>query len=77
MWALGAVEQARLHFRAGNGAGFSFFVFSLCCSIFVFRMNVHFHCIRFSFFSAGQEIGLEVHLQNNGNLFCVEWDVKF
>jgi len=33
--------------------GFSF----VCCSIFVFRMNVCFSCIRFSFFSTCQEIG--------------------
>ena len=73
-----AVEKDLLRFQAGGRTikpGFGF-VFILCCSIFVFRMNVRFCCVRFSFFgtSQDQEIGWEERLRND--LFCVEWDVK-
>jgi len=51
------------------------FVFILCCSIFVFRMNVCFCCVRLSFFSTRQKTGGEDRLRSD--LFCVVWDVNF
>jgi len=50
------------------------FLFILCCSIFVFRINVCFCGVTLILFSTDQEIGWEEHLGND--LFCVEWDVK-
>jgi len=40
-----------------------FFAFILCCGIFVFRVNVCFCCVRFSFFITRQDIGREECLQ--------------
>jgi len=57
------------------GIGLHFyFVFILCCSIFMFHMNVRFCCIRFRFFSTSQDIGWEESLWND--LRCVQLDVK-
>ena len=54
--------------------GCSFFLFILCCGIFVFLMNVCFCHVTFNFFSIDQETGWEERLRNG--LFCVEWDME-
>ena len=65
---------SRLEFIGDDQMWLYFFVFILCCSIFVFLVNVCFCYVRFSFSVQSQEIGWEERL---GNVpFCVWRDIK-
>jgi len=71
-----AVELALLRLQAAGRTRRAnlalVFWYFLRGSIFVFRTNACFCCVRF--FSTRQKIGWEERLRND--LFCVVWDLK-